>query len=184
MLVLLAGAMGLRRGEALALKWEDIHVPGYPVPWLKCGETLQQVTDQGLVILPGKSRWSQRNIAIPKFLADAISDSGSRSYAYKYVCGDVVRDPAAAERQTWYQMRKRLNLDQVRLHDLRHTLVTLLEHQEDLNEFSIRQYIGHSPVGLTQRVYTHMPDGLAPTSVAVAERINKAFDSLTDWRNY
>lgn len=173
MLVLLAAGMGMRRGEALAVEWLDVHLTD-PVPWLECGRSLQQVTGKGLVVTEGKNPWSHRSIAIPPFMVEILK--AEQDFLLKqWVCGDRVRDPARVEQLGWYRIREAMFCPEARLHDLRHTLITHLEFQTDLSETAIKMYVGHAPTGVTQTVYTHRAPGLLPNTVAVANRIDELY---------
>ena len=58
-------------------------------------------------------------------------------------------------RRSWYLIRERAELPNVRLHDLRHTCVTLLL---DLGvpPHVVREIVGHSAIEVTMTIYAHV----------------------------
>lgn len=174
-MVLLAGGMGMRRGETLGVKWLNVYLDGN-TPWLECGESIQQVTGQGVITTPGKNAWSRRQIAIPAFVADALRKLHDPTRYGYVVTPDGLHDPGRVESAAWHPIRAEIGWPHLRLHDLRHTLITHLEQEYDLNEVAIKQMIGHAPTGVTQRIYTHINQtGVIPSSIVVADRINQLY---------
>ncbi|MHB1527374.1 MAG: tyrosine-type recombinase/integrase [Candidatus Dormibacteria bacterium] len=173
-LVVLAAAMGLRRGEILALRWdEDVHLDD-EFPWLRVSGGLQHVTGEGLVRLRPKNVTSDRSLAIPKVAADLLRaarcDSG---YVIGHEDGSPF-DPAGAYRRIWGPLRAGLGLGTVRLHDLRHTIIT---HQHMTNAVPVAvqaAYFGHSLSGTTFKIYTHVT--LEDTRL-VAQAIDDIYDA-------
>ena len=173
MIVLLAALLGLRRGEAAAVRWADVDFRS-SVPSIVVGDSVQWVTGKGLIRTPGKNVWSRRRITLPRVMQEVLRQRYRTGE--QYICGDSVRDPGRLEAKSWYPIRDYIMWPHARLHDLRHTLITLLEMQADLNETAIKQYIGHAPGGVAQRVYTHPAAGLLPNSTVVAERIDRLYE--------
>ena len=178
MLVLLAGAMGMRLGEALAVKWTSVYETG-EVPYLECGDSLQRVGRHGIITTPGKNKWSRRVLPIPPFLVPAFQQMRQPG-RHGYVVEDPPRDPGRVEDAAWHPIREELGAPTLRLHDLRHTLITHLETQPDLNELAIKMFVGHAPTGVTPRIYTHVEHSLrdAPyleNVLAVTARIERLY---------
>lgn len=148
--VLLGAMLGLRRGEILGIKWESVHLDG-PYPWVKVGESVQRVGKQGLLVLPGKNEYSRRELALPPTVANALSEI-KRTNGW-VVTGDQLREPADISRRAWDPIRNELGLPQLRLHELRHHLVTEMGRNPKLTDPIRKSWFGHTPEDVHTRVY-------------------------------
>ena len=91
-----------------------------------------------------------------------------------------VRDPSRPQDTNvplWYRVRREAGIEDVRLHDLRHTVAS----QAVLNGVSLpvtARLLGHSDVRMTMR-YAHVGDREIETA---AERVGQAIDAIMDGR--
>jgi integrase len=127
--------IGLRRGEALGLRWEDVDLDEGV---LKVLRTLQRTKD-GLEFLPPKTMRSRRTIALPKTLVTALKEHKSRQEAEEDAAAGRWTDsglvfttgigtpiePRNLNRH-FNALCDKAGVRRVRLHDLRHTCATLL----------------------------------------------------------
>jgi len=143
-LLLLTGA---RKGEALRLRWCDINFTKrvWTVPKSKNGRSRRIVLNDGAVetvLAAGK---------IAERLRQAVGGSN-----YVFV------NPRTGTRYqsfyaAWYEARDLAGLQDVRIHDLRHTYASLLVNT-GVSLYEVQTLLGHSSIQMTQR-YAHLaPD--------------------------
>lgn len=156
--------IGLRRGEALGLRWEDVDLADGV---LQVRQTLQRTKD-GLVFLPPKTARSRRVIALPKTLVTALKEHKSRQEAEEDAAGErwtesgLVFTTAIGTPIEPRNLNRHFNglceaagIRRVRLHDLRHTCATLLLAQ-GVDGRTIMELLGHSAIAVTMNIYTHV----------------------------
>lgn len=160
---------GMRRGELLGLKWEDLDT--------KTGELRirRQAALAGgkFVITSPKTRTSERVIKLPKSVVDTLTEyrkTVDSEWMFPSPHDSTrPRDPSGC--------RKRLGLilehagcKHVRFHDLRHTFATMaLEGGMDIKTLS--SVIGHSTAATTLDIYSHITSDMQRKAAA---RIDKA----------
>jgi len=83
-----AMAVGLRRGEALALRWSDV---GLDAGTLRVSRTLSR-TAAGLVFTEPKTARSRRTIPLPAALVEELRGHGTRQLAERLAAGSLWRD--------------------------------------------------------------------------------------------
>ena len=172
-LVSLTGALGARRGEICALRWEGVHLDGLH-PWVELGPSLQQVTGSGLQVTPGKNKWSVRAVSIPRLLAEQLRVVEPK-VGY-IVSGPSPKDPSHMTHLAWDPIRAAAELNGARLHDLRHTIATLLALTNRISDAVLKLYLGHAPVGITQVVYTNpSPEQVREATRAVADLVDELY---------
>lgn len=154
---------GLRVGEALALRWSDVDLPGRRL--------IVQRAVSAAVEGPTKA-WQVRYIP----LADPPHDALQRLRAREdftsrddYVfCGRTgARLDVSALRKRYHAARKAAGLRHVKLHGLRHGAGSLVARQSDA--VFVQHFLGHSKMSTTER-YMH-----AKSRHEDVERLNRAF---------
>ena len=179
LLFLLLGLVGMRRGEALALRWADVDLNA---GLLRIEQPLVRVGDHTVMGSP-KSASGTRVVAIDDETArrlhwhqcrqrlDVLRLSGVPQHpdlVFTTSHGQAL-DPAFVSRY-FDRLVARHGLRRIRLHDLRHTSASLgLASGESLVEVSRR--LGHSSITITADVYSHVSPQVAKES---AERRAKA----------
>lgn len=159
---------GLRRGELLALRWEDIDLVHDIISVSKSVEILK---NQPTIKTP-KSDAGTRSIPIPNILHDVlIQVKGADS---ELVCPDSTGNimSGSAYSSAWHSYMNHLNLyyggsnasrtddeelviEPFTAHMLRHTYATLL-YDAGVDAKSAQKYLGHANLELTLKVYTHL----------------------------
>ena len=163
-LLLLELTTGLRRGELLALQWDDLD---FQTGELYIQRQVQRIRGELTVTQP-KTRSSSRSIILPTPILDILKScrqhTGSRWMFPSPRKEDSPRDPAAV-RKKLSTILDRAGCKHVRFHDLRHTFATnALEHGMDVKTLSA--IIGHVSSATTLNVYAHVTDGMRQSAAA------------------
>lgn len=167
-LLLLELTTGLRRGELLALQWDDLD---FQTGELYIQRQVQRIRGELTVTQP-KTRSSSRSIILPTPILDILKScrqhTGSRWMFPSPRKEDSPRDPAAV-RKKLSTILERAGCKHVRFHDLRHTFATnALEHGMDIKTLSA--IIGHVSSATTLNVYAHVTDGMRQSAAAKIDR--------------
>ena len=150
--VVLALLLGLRRGELLALTFEDINFEDKSIYIAnsvingKDGEVKLDTTktdDERIVILSDD---------MLDFLKEIQKSSPGR-YIISNIRGQMY-NPASFSRLYTYSRDVR-KLPKVRFHDLRHIHATIL-HKNGVQAKVIQERLGHSNISTTLDIYTHL----------------------------
>lgn len=173
LLFVLLGLVGLRRGEAVALRWSDVDLNAGHLRVEQAAVRLGGTT----IIGPPKSPSSVRMLALDEETAreftwhaarqglELLRATGSRQQpdlVFTTATGAVL-DPTYISRE-FDRLITRYGLRRIRLHDLRHTSASLgLESGESLVEVSRR--LGHSSITITADTYSHVSPLVAKESV-------------------
>lgn len=176
-LLLLELSTGLRRGEILALQWDDLNLK---TGVLRVERQVHRVQGK-LVISQLKTKASNRSVILPSpvltVLKNYKSTINSRWIFPSPAKEDSPLDPAAV-RKRLQTVLERAECKHIRFHDLRHTFATAsLEHGMDLKTLST--IIGHVSSTTTLNTYTHVTDEMQRTAAAKIDRgIGKAPPAL------
>ncbi len=159
---------GLRRGELLALQWDDLD---FQTGELRVQRQVQRIRGELTVTQP-KTRSSSRSIILPPPILDILKNcrqhTGSRWMFPSPRKEDSPRDPAAV-RKTLSIILERAGCKHVRFHDLRHTFATMsLENGMDVK--TLYAIIGHISSATTLNVYAHVTDGMRQSAAAKIDR--------------
>ena len=153
-LYLVALGTGLRQGEALALRWQDVDLERGE---LTVRHTLQRFTRE---LAPTKTERSRRTIRLPRRVVEALAAHRERQRVVP-LSGLIFTSSAGAPLQSVNATRdlqlhlRRLGLPHQRFHDLRHAFATLaLEAGEVLGVVS--RILGHSTLSTTMDIYGHL----------------------------
>lgn len=156
---------GMREGELLALTPEDIDLQARTVT---INKTYHRI-DQRDVITSPKTTKSNRTISMPEFLCEEIGAYIAKRKRYsneKDLNGEINNDSDndAASRlftMSSYHLRKALNegadragVKRIRVHDLRHSHVSLLINN-GFSALAIGERVGHEAEKITYR-YAHL----------------------------
>ena len=146
---------GVRLGELLALRWDDVNWPGGTI---RVARSLYN----GQFVEPKTSR-SVRTIGMSDRLAAILLE---HKLAAPYSPFDLVfptpegtpMDPANLRHRVFEDTLTRAKLRRIRIHDLRHTFASLLINQGENLKY-VQAQLGHSSITTTVDRYGHlMPD--------------------------
>ncbi|MFE2409607.1 tyrosine-type recombinase/integrase [Kitasatospora sp. NPDC059408] len=161
----LALRTGLRKGELLGLRWEDLDLDAGTA---SIRRTLQRTRTGGLTTLPTKTISSERRIALPAACVASLRAHRDRQACEKQQAGAEWVDsglvftrldghpiePATLTRH-FNALLRRSSLRAIRFHDLRHSTATLLLEQ-GVELVVIKELLGPAHIGVTATVYAHV----------------------------
>ncbi|MRG28787.1 tyrosine-type recombinase/integrase [Laceyella tengchongensis] len=164
--IYLAVNTGMRRGEILGLRWEDIDFSNHTI---SINQTLQKLKGIGLQFRDTtKTDGSRRSIAISESVVETlkrlktVQAKNKLRFGPTYQDHDLVFcnkdgspfDPDNVSRE-FCRYIKRLEIPHVRFHDLRHTHATLLLQQGEHPKV-VSERLGHSTIAITMDIYSHV----------------------------
>lgn len=132
-------ATGIRQGEALRLRWRDVHLEG-KAPYIEVRGTKSEAAKRPVPLAP----------------AAVVALKAWRKAMVRDLRGDrVFTKPQRADWQDWRDLTDDLGLPHYRPHDLRHGFATyLLEEGVDIKVVQV--LIGHASPDFTRKVYQHV----------------------------
>jgi integrase len=167
--VLLALTTGMRRGEILALRWKDVDTAR---GFLAVVRSLEETKASGLRFKEVKKQRSRRQISIPELLIEALSPHREEQAKHREMYGSDYEDndliccredgsiwPPSAFTSSYRDLLRRRKIQNVRFHDLRHSHASQLL-RDGVNPKVISERLGHSKVGFTLDVYSHLLPGM------------------------
>jgi integrase len=171
---------GLRPGEALALRWQDLDLQRGR---LAVEQALVERADHSYVIGPPKTKNSYRMVTLPQGVVAALHAHRARqaqeilATGPEYERNDLafansLGRPAdlAKIRRSFKALLKQAGLPEIKFYSLRHTSATLLsEAGEDLN--TIAKRLGHSTITVTANRYAQVTPRLQQQSATKLDQI-------------
>jgi integrase len=179
-LYVLALTTGMRLGELLGLRWQDVDLAAH---MLQVRHTLLRLRD-GLQLTEPKTARSRRRVALGASAVDSLRLHRSRQAAARLRLGQVWEDndlvfaneigkPVEAGnllRRSFWPLLAKAELPRIRFHDLRHTAATLLL-QQGVHPKVVSELLGHSSIGLTLDTYSHVLPDMQQQAVAAMDRL-------------
>jgi len=170
---------GLRQGELLALRWQDVDLDG---GILAVRHTLTRRDGKPVLTAP-KTNKSRRTLALPAAAIAVLKDqrkrqlesrlfAGSRWHDWELVFGSSVGTPLnpanVSHRLT--AILDAAGLPHQRFHDLRHCCASLLLAQ-GIPAKTIMEQLGHSQISLTLNTYAHLAPALMKDAADALDRV-------------
>ncbi|WP_327033705.1 site-specific integrase [Micromonospora ureilytica] len=162
-LYVVAATMGLRRGELVGLRWSDLDLDEGT---LRVQQTVQRVAGQ-LHVQDAKTEDSEAVLPLPEVTWLTLLEHQERQQAERAALAEVWEDHDLvfpSERGTpmeptnlsrsFARLRETAGLPGVRLHDLRHTVVSLLM-ELGVPPHVVQAIARHADVKITLKVYAH-----------------------------
>jgi integrase len=164
-LYVLAVTTGLRQGELLGLKWEDVDLEAGK---LRVQRTLA-IAKGGPKLMAPKTKSSRRTVRLTQSATNALRSHLKRQLGKIDRAGSLWRenglifasetgDPLDRRYVTTHRFKpllKRAGLPQIRFHDLRHTCATLLLGR-NVNPKIVSEMLGHASIAITLDTYSHV----------------------------
>lgn len=157
--------VGLRPGEAFALRWEDLDLDA---GILHVRQALRRTAGADFVLGEPKTRWSVRTIDLPPSLVSALGRHRERQEVEREQAGTLWEDTGlvfttaigtridpAKSRRAFRKLTETAGLGAWHPHELRHTATSILsEHGVPIERLG--DLIGHRPGSrVTAEVYRH-----------------------------
>jgi integrase len=172
-LYVLAVHCGLREGELLALRWEDVDLE-VANPALLVRHTLTRGEDgRGYVIGASTKSGKGRRVRLTRQAVASLKDHRMRQLEERMSLTGLWQDqdlvfpnnigfllnPSNLRNRSFKRIKARSGVrEDLRFHDLRHTCATLLL-REGVNAKVVSEMLGHASIVITLNTYTHvLPD--------------------------
>ena len=146
---------GMRRGELIALRWEDIDFESK-----KLHVRHSIVAVQGVPEMKGpKTEAGKRDIALSDKIIQLLLQRRQEFPNTEYVVCQPDGKPYTPDAfsRKFQPFLQRNHLPHIRLHDIRHASATMMiEHGVDIK--TVQSRLGHSDISTTLNIYSHMTE--------------------------
>ena len=160
---------GLRRSELLGLRWKDVDLI---LASLRVVQSVPRLNTREFIVQEPKTASGRRTIALSPASCLVLREHREKQEADATLLGrqlaedDLVfshpdgspRDPSTLT-LAFRRLTRRVGLDGVRLHDLRHTMASLYLEQ-GVNPKTVAERLGHASVTITLDLYSHCLPGV------------------------
>ena len=184
--VLLGAFYGLRRSEIVGLKWNAIDFTNNTIT---VKHTVTSCTIDGKKVIEAKdrakSKASLRTLPLVPAFREKLLEVKKQQEEYKRLCGRsyckdyldyICVDPIGERISPNYitaafpQLLVKNGLRHIRFHDLRHSCASLLL-ANDVPLKQIQEWLGHSDIGTTANIYSHLDYKSKITSANVMDNL-------------
>ena len=177
-LYILAIHTGMRQGEMLALRWQDVDMENAVV------SVRRTLTRSGGKVTFGepKTKKSRRSIRLTPQGVGGLRSHLERQLRDMEILGDHYRDqglvfttgtgapvnPSNLRQRSFAPLLQRAGLPHMRFHDLRHTCATLLLSR-GVNPKFVQELLGHATVAITLDTYSHVLPSMGDATAKAME---------------
>ncbi|MEW6045890.1 MAG: tyrosine-type recombinase/integrase [Bacillota bacterium] len=165
----LALTTGMRKGELLGLRWQDVDLERAT---LEVRQSLVRVHGKPVFQQPKTAR-ARRTVELTPLAVEALRRHRAKQAQERLLAGSSwlnhglvfcqrdgrPLDPMNVYNRNFKRVLAKAGLDGVRLHDLRHTHATLLL-KSGANPKVVSERLGHASTAFTMDVYSHVLPGL------------------------
>lgn len=180
-LLTVALATGMRKGELLALRWEDVNLEEMS---LQVKRTIVGQYNGEYRENEPKTVSGRRNILLPQFAIDALKQHRIRQLEARLQAGEAWVDrglvfcnvdgdylPLTTLYYSFQALLKKAELPSVRFHDLRHSAATILLSM-GVPVKVIQELLGHSQISVTLNTYSHVLPSMQQEAM---QKMNEVF---------
>ncbi|PLS82609.1 MAG: site-specific integrase [Actinobacteria bacterium] len=177
-LYILAIHTGMRQGELLALRWQDVDLEN------AVASVRRTLTRSGGKVVFGepKTKKSRRSIRLTSQAVEALRSHLERQLQDMEILGDRYQDqglvfttdtgapinPSNLRQRSLTPLLKRAGLPHMRFHDLRHTCATLLLSRGVHPKF-VQELLGHATIAITLDTYSHVMPSMGDATAKAME---------------
>ncbi|GCE18578.1 tyrosine-type recombinase/integrase [Dictyobacter kobayashii] len=174
-LYVLALTTGMRQGELLGLKWEDIDLA---IGLLQVKRTITRLVGKGFTVSEPKTTKSRRRIHLTRLAIEALKQHRIHQREAKLAAGatwneqgwifcSAIGGPIEVSnmiRRSFRPILVKANLPIIRFHDLRHSAASLLLIL-GVHAKVVQELLGHSQISVTLDTYSHVLPSLQEEAV-------------------
>src|SRR6516164_8274123 len=181
LLASLALATGLRRSEALALRWRDVDLDAGR---LTVEQALEQTATHGIRIKGPKTRHGRRTISLPAHIVAELRSHWRAQQEQRLALG-MGKSPldgfvlAAIDGRpqspdtistAWGRAMDEIGMPEITLHSLRHTHASMLI-AAGMDILTISRRLGHANPTITLSVYGHLIHGTDNRAAQIMDQV-------------
>ena len=156
---------GLRKGEALALTYDDIDLKNNLI---RVNKSVEYISNKPRIKEP-KTESGTRCVPLPDALKFLFQGKHKKDEIVFNQKGNLMRK--SYFREHWVRYCKEIGID-ASPHQFRHTYATLL-HEWNISVKDAQHILGHSDVSTTQNIYTHISQArIEQTTKDINRQIN------------
>ena len=178
---------GLRRGELLALRWQNVD---FDEKTIRVREALEETKKHGIRFKAAKTKSGRRDVTLPNIVLNTLREHRRRQLELRVVLGlgkmpddallfstpDGQPKSPRAFSADWADMAERIGMPDITVHGLRHTHASqLIDAGIDVVKISKR--LGHANPNITLTVYAHL---FRKRDDKAADAINAALAQFRD----
>lgn len=161
--VILAGCLGMRRGEVMGLRWEDID---FKEKTINIRRAKVKADGHGIIEKEPKTEKSIRSISVSQRIIDILKEWRKKNLDSVYVVNKYNPNTYS---EHFRNLLKRHGLPHIRFHDLRHFAATFML-KEGIPDKVTSERLGHSSTAITKEIYQHV---LKEMDREAAEKLDK-----------
>lgn len=164
-LIVLALTTGMRRGELLGLKWQDINLLNGT---LQVRRILTRSHGNRYVEAEPKTEKSRRSIVLPSITVEVLKQHKARQEEARQLAGRTWQEknlvfcssagtPLNPSKvlERFKSLLKQAGLPGIRFHDLRHSNATMLLGM-GVHPKLVQELLGHNQISMTMDIYSHV----------------------------
>lgn len=169
--IVLAACMGLRRSEALGVRWSRINWEDNTIlldtKIVECSENGKKIL---VPVEEMKNKTSRRTLYLPPMVIEMLKEEKAKRDLYRnlfrisysteyedYVCvnqlGELMKPSYLTQR--FAVVLEKLGMRHIRFHDLRHTFASILINKQ-VPLINVSNFLGHSDISTTANIYAHL----------------------------
>ena len=177
-LYVVAVQSGLRQGEILALRWEDVDLEARTI------QVRRTITRDGgkYTVGPAKTAKCRRTVKLTRDATEALQEHLERQLAEIDKAGDkwqenglvfctgkgTLINPTNLRRRSLAPLLQRAGLPAITFHQLRHTAATILL-LKNVNPKVVSEMLGHATIAITLDTYSHVLPNMQHSAVKAME---------------
>jgi integrase len=179
---------GMRQSELLGLRWQDIDLI---MAEISVRRSMHRLLTHEVIFRGTKTAKSSRSVAISpstclvlrKHLEKEMALCNRLGIQFKndrliFCTPDGSPLISGTVRQSWRRLTRRLGLQNIRFHDLRHTHASLMLKQ-GVHPKIVQERLGHATISTTLDLYSHVTPGLQHKAAEAFDEIFKPL--VSNW---
>ncbi len=171
---------GMRQSELLAVRWKDVDLFGAEV---SVSRAMHRMNTGEFIFRGTKTSSSKRSLALSPIVCGILRQHVNSEMELCGRLGEPFTNDRlvfcrgngtplkpSTVRQSWRRLTRRLGIENINFHALRHTHATLLL-QEGVSPKVIQERLGHASITTTLNTYAHVTPGMQRQAVEAFDRI-------------